>query len=123
MAGSVAILVLSAPAAKTGLSHNTRIATDPATQLPALYRPRDAGDKSALDAMNALFQGAEGLRAIARAVRSEPAGDGCEWIMAVDLNWANSFGQRRSKVVQMRVELEAASGAARVKRVFGGTGF
>ena len=101
---------------------NGQFANDP-KQIAALYRPRDPADKTALDAMNTLFKDAERLRANARAVRNDAAGDGCEWVMSVDLSWTNSFGQPRRKTVQMRTELEAVNGAPRVRRIFGGSGF
>lgn len=102
---------------------NSQIATDPAKQLAALYRPRDGTDRAALDAMNSLFKDAQRLRAIARTVRNETNGDVCEWVVAIDLQWTNAFGQPRRRSVQMRAELEAVGGAAKVKRLFGATGF
>jgi hypothetical protein len=93
--------------------------SDPARQLPALYAPRDRG----LDGLNNLLKDASRLRATIRAVRNETVGEGCEWIMDVEFNYTNAFGQTRRRTVQMRAELEAAATAARVKRVFGATGY
>lgn len=101
---------------------NGQIASNPAIQLPALYKPRDSADRAALDALSSLVRDTQGLKANARSIRTEATADGCHWLMALDLNWTNAFGQPRRRSIQLRTELELVSGTARVKRIFGATG-
>ena len=95
---------------------------DPAAALRALYRPRDAADGNARDALLGSLKDAQRLRAAVRTIRSEPAAAGCDWVMALDLTWTNAFGQPRRRSSQLRLNLEASGGRARVKQIFGATG-
>lgn len=119
-AAARALLCDSAAVAATALTQQLR--GDPAGQLLGLYRPQDAGDRAAMDRLAQGLRDMQRLTATARSVRNENVGTGCEWVMSVDLNWANAFGQPRRRTLQLRVELEAAGGGARVRRVFGVTG-
>ena len=95
---------------------------DPAAALRALYRPRDAADGSARDALLGSLKDAQRLKAAVRTIRNELAATGCDWVMALDFTWTNAFGQARRRSSQLRLQLEASGGRARVKQIFGATG-
>ncbi len=98
------------------------LSEDPAGRLAALYRPRDAADAKAKDALVGTVKDAQRLKAAVHVVRSETNADGCDWVVGLDLTWTNAFGQPRHKSPQIRLQLEAAAGRARVKQLFGATG-
>ncbi|MFI5310873.1 MAG: Ig-like domain-containing protein [Gemmatimonadales bacterium] len=102
---------------------NDALAADPAATLGTLYRPRDAADGRAKDALLLQLKDMQRLKATARSVRNEAAADGCAWVMTLELAYTNAFSQARKKTGQVRLQLEAVGGRARAKQLFGASGF
>ncbi len=94
---------------------------DPASALNTLYVPRDATDAKAKASMLGALKDAPRLRVTAHTIRSEAAGEGCDWVMVLDANYAASFGTSRKRSWQVMVQLEAPAGSPRVKQIFGAT--
>jgi hypothetical protein len=63
----------------------------------------------------------QNLRASVSAVRSEPNGDSCDWVMLVGFDGSNFVGRARHAAWQVRVRLETAGGSVRIKQLFGAT--
>lgn len=108
----------SAAAAAVGAA----LRANPAQRLIDIYVPQDEADRAMEQALASVVRDAQRLRADARPVRSEVVGDHCEWVMALDLNWTNAFGQPRRRSVQLRAEFEGSGGGVQLKRLFGARG-
>jgi hypothetical protein len=65
------------------------------------------------------MKGAQQIRSAVRTIRSEPEGDGCEWVMVVDLNGVGFTGAPKRGSWQMRLQLDLSgpAGAPRVRNV------
>ncbi len=113
-------LLCGSPALPANLL-NDALAADPVARLGTLYVPRDAADAKAKESMLSALKDARGPHAAARTVRNEAAGEGCDWVMVLEFNWAGSFGRTTKKSWQVRMLLEAPSGAPRIKHIFGAT--
>jgi hypothetical protein len=109
-------LLCTTPALPANLL-NDALAGDPLERLGTLYQARDAADTRARTSMLSALRNRQRLRATARAVRSEPAGDTCEWLVVLEFSYASSFGQPVERAWDVRVHLEAVSGAARLKSI------
>lgn len=108
----------SAVAAAVGAA----LRTNTAQRLVDVYVPQDEADRAMEQALASIVRDAQRLRADARPVRSEVIGDHCEWVMSLDLNWTNAFGQPRRRSVQVRAEFDVSGGGALLKRLFGARG-
>lgn len=108
----------SAVAAAVGAA----LRTNTAQRLLDAYLPQDEADRAMEQALTSIVRDAQRLRADARPVRSEIVGDHCEWVMSLDLNWTNAFGQPRRRSVQVRAEFDVSGGGALLKRLFGARG-
>ena len=95
--------------------------TSPAGPLNTLYQPRDANDTRFKNDLLGALRDAQQLRANVAAMRNEAAGDACDWVMTVEFSFTNFVGNRRTRLVQLRMRLEPAANGVRVARVFGGT--
>ncbi len=95
---------------------------NPAQRLLDVYVPQDEADRAMEQALAAVVRDVQRLRVDARPVRAEVVGDHCEWVMALDLNWTNAFGQPRRRSVQLRAEFDVSGGGPQFKRLFGARG-
>jgi hypothetical protein len=95
------------------------LASNVSAQISTLYQARDAADtRVKTDLVNSL-RDAQQLRTSASAVRNEPAGDACDWVMAVQFSYRTFVGGTRDARYEMRMRLEPAGGEVRVGRLFG----
>jgi hypothetical protein len=115
-----ALLCEDPPAAQRLLT--AALASDPASGLDRLYVPRGDADRQRKESLLGTIRGVQRLAASVRPIRNETTPDGCDWVMELELTWTNAFGQPRGTSGQVRLQLEAVDGAARVLRIFGLTG-
>ena len=92
----------------------------PAGPLGTLYVPRGAADTRFKNDLLGALRDVQQLRAAVRAVRNEPAGDACDWVMAVEFSFTNFVGNRRTRNVELRMRLEPAASGVRVGQLFQG---
>lgn len=107
----------SAPAGALGAA----LANDPVSALGRLYQPEGAADTRTKVSMLTALKDLQNLRASVSAVRSEPNGDSCDWVMLVGFDGSNFVGRARHAAWQVRVRLETAGGSVRIKQLFGAT--
>jgi hypothetical protein len=89
-------------------------------RLNTLYVPRDQNDTQAKTSLMNELRDTRNLRlATSRVVSNEQAGEACDWIVQLRLEWQDGFGRGSDRSVQMRMRLEFAGEQVRAARLFG----
>jgi len=97
----------------------TEFAAEPANRLQALYRVQGDADRALLESVLESIRAASQVRTVVETSGMEETADGCHWVLDVDFQWTNPFGQPRNRAVRVRVELEAEGGDVRILALTG----